>query len=155
MAMTAIRRLLAIALAGFIAACTPLIAGYSLQAYQNATTLKADVAAMADNSTGDFAAHAGDVSALTLRLNEAYEFSRGESHNALSTRQWALLIDPNGHLYGGFVVLWRREGRLSATEAGNVKTLLDRAFDQIICLEANKQSATKCPAPEALPGQSP
>jgi hypothetical protein len=142
----------AVLLACLVAACAPLIAGYSLQAYQNATTLKADVAAMADNSTDDYATHASDVSALTLRLNEAYQFAKGEPENAIAARQWQILLDPDGHLYGGFVAKWRHDGHLSQAEAGNVHALLDRAFDQIICLEANKQTATACAAPEPLPG---
>jgi hypothetical protein len=107
---------------------------------------------MATNSTDDYAAHASDVSALTLRLNEAYEFAKGEPQNAIAARQWAILLDPGGHLYGGFVAKWRHDGHLSPAEAGNIRTLLDRAFDQIICLEANKQTATACAPPEALPG---
>lgn len=150
------RRTLSIGLAAIlvclVSACAPLIAGYSLQAYQNATTLKADVAAMAANSTDDYTAHASDVSALTLRLNEAYEFARGEPENAIAARQWRILLDPDGHLYGGFVAKWRHDGHLSPAEAGNIKALLDRAFDQIVCLEANKQTATACAAPEPMPG---
>jgi len=151
------RRTLSIGVAvalGWLAACAPLIAGYSLQAYQNATTLKADVAAMVTNSTDDYSAHASDVSALTLRLNEAAEFAKGEPANAIAARQWVILLDPNGHLYGGFVAKWRHDGHLSAAEAGNVRTLIDRAFDQIVCLEANKQTATACAVPEPLPGAS-
>ena len=144
----------AVILACLAAACAPLIAGYSLQAYQNATTLKADVAAMADNSTDDYATHASNVSALTLRLNEAYQFAKGEPENGIAARQWQILLDPQGHLYGDFVARWQRVHHFSATEAGDIKARLDRAFDQIICLEANKQTATACAAPEPMPASS-
>jgi hypothetical protein len=142
-------RLLVLAGSVLLAACyTPLIADYSLQAYQNATTLKADVAAMVEQSTDAYPSHQADVSALTLKLNEAYEFARGEPANAISAAEWALLLDPKGHLYGDFVRRWKT-GAFSPQEAADMKTRLDRAFDEIICLEANKQSPTRCPAPEA------
>lgn len=134
-----------------VAGCSPLIAGYSLQAYKNDTTLKADVAAMVNQSTTPYTAHEKDIAALTLRLNEAYEFSKGEATNALSTKEWQILLDPNGALYGKFIAQWHDRGQLSTIEAQNWKALLDRAFDVMICLEANKQQATKCPAPEAMP----
>ena len=140
-----------------LASCGQLISGYSLQAYSNATTLKADVASLVDDSTGPYADHTADIKSVNLKLHEAYEFSRGEAYNALSTQQWEILIEPapQGRLYGAFLQSWMRHGKLNETEAGNWKTLLDRAFDYIICLEANKQSATACRAPEALPGQKP
>ena len=142
---------IAVALAWLLAGCAPLIAGYSLQAYQNATTLKADVAAMVANSTDDYSAHAGDVGALTLRLNEAYEFAKGEPANGIAARQWRILLDPQSHLYGDFVARWQRVHHFSPTEAGDIKVRLDRAFDQIICLEANKQTPTACAAAEPMP----
>ena len=141
-----------VAAAAVIGACAPLIAGYSLQAYQNGTTLKADVAALVEKSTDEYTNHSGEVDTMTTRVNEAYEFSKGESSNALSTAQWKLLLDPAGGLYGGFVTLWRKHGHLSQTEADDKKVQIDRAFDQIICLEANKQKPTKCAAPESLSG---
>jgi hypothetical protein len=134
-----------------LASCGNLIADYSLQAYQNDTTLKADVAALVAQSTTPYSQHTSDISALTLKLNEAYEFSRGEAYNKLSTKQWELLLNPEGDLYGKFLKKWQVKGALNTAEVANWKVLLDRAFDYMICLEANKQSATACPAPEAVP----
>jgi hypothetical protein len=133
-----------------LASCGTLIADYSLHAYQNDTTLKADVAALVAQSTTSYSQHISDISALTLRLNEAYEFSRGEAYNQLSTKQWQLLLNPDGDLYGKFLGEWQKRGSLNTVEVASWKVLLDRAFDNMICLEANKQSATACPAPEAV-----
>ena len=129
-----------------LAGCAPLIAGYSLDAYKNGTSLKADVLALVAKGGDPYSAHTSDINALTVKLNEAYEFSKGETTNALSTAQWSILINPQGHLYGGFVSLWKSEGHLSPAEVNDQTALLSRAFDQIICLEANKQQPTKCPA---------
>jgi hypothetical protein len=136
-----------------LAACGQLIAGYSLEAYKNDTTLKADVAALVAQSSSPYANHASDINALTLKLNEAYEFSKGEAYNRLSTEEWELLLkpEPDGTLYYAFLDAWQRHGTLNTEQINNWKTLLDRAFDQMICLEANKQSSTACPPPEAIP----
>jgi hypothetical protein len=133
-----------------VASCGQLIAEYSQQAYKNDTTLKADVAAVVAQSATPYGQHGSDINALTLKLNEAYEFSRGEAYNQLSTKEWELLLNPDGDLYGKFLKEWKAKGSFSTTEADNWKVLLDRAFDYMICLEANKQSATACHAPEAV-----
>ncbi len=147
---------LTVLLAGatLLAACDT-IAPYSLQAYTNDTTLKADVAALVDKSTTPYASHAAEIDALTLKLHEAYEFSKGEALNGLSNREWDTLLATDGALYGKFLKRWHDRQQLSACAAANWKVLLDRAFDTMICLEANKQSASNCPAPEALPTCTP
>ena len=134
-----------------LASCSQLISGYSLEAYKNATTLKADVAGLVSQSTDAYSNHTNDIKNLTLKLNEAYEFSKGEANNETSTAQWELLLKPDGALYYGFLSKWMEHGSLNTTQVGNWKTLLDRAFDYIICLEANKQSSSACPKPESLP----
>ncbi|MEJ0046829.1 MAG: hypothetical protein WDN04_12485 [Rhodospirillales bacterium] len=136
-----------------LAGCGQLIAGYSLEAYKNDTTLKADVAALVEQSSNSYDSRASDVNALTLKLHEAYEFSKGEASNQLSTREWELLLQPkpDGTLYYAFLDAWHRHGALDSAQMENWKTLLDRAFDYMICLEANKQSSTACPMPEAIP----
>ncbi len=132
------------------AACGPTIAGYSLEAYKNATTLKADVIALVDDSTEPYASHAADIRALTVRLNEAAEFSRGEANNQLSTTQWDILIGPDGKLYAAFLKSWQSHGQLNQIESANWKAKLETGFNEIICLEANKQSATACPPPATV-----
>ncbi len=134
-----------------VPACGDQIAPYSLEAYKNETALKADVAALVAMSASPHASHQTDIDGLTLKLNEAYEFSKGEAYNKLSTAEWEILLKPDGDLYYKFLSKWSAKGQLNACEIANWKTLLGRAFDTMICLEANKQSATACPAPEALP----
>jgi hypothetical protein len=64
--------------------------------------------------------------------------------NQLSAQQWQILRDPNGNLYGSFINLWKQAGSLGAAYRNDKKTQLGRAFDFIICLEANKKEATPC-----------
>jgi hypothetical protein len=134
--------------------CASLIADYSLDAYKNATTLKAETAALIDKAGESYSQHKVDVDALTTKINAAYEFSAGLPSNQISAQQWQILRDPNGNLYGGFVAQWRHKGSLSMAYRSDKKMQLGRAFDYIICLEANKKESTPCPvAAEATTGK--
>jgi hypothetical protein len=129
----------------FLAACSPYIADFSLEAYKNATSLKAETLALIDKSAEPYARHREAAEALTLRIDAAYEFAAGIPNNQLSAQQWAIMRDPQGDLYGGFIRDWRADGPVGATFREEKKRQIGRAFDAIICLEANKRSAARCP----------
>jgi hypothetical protein len=124
--------------------CAPLISEYSLDAYKNATTLKAEVGAMVDKSGDAYASREDEVEALTTKIDAAYEFAAGLPDNALSTGQWQRMRDPEGGLYGGFVRLWREKTKTSPFYRKEKKKQLGAAFDYIICLEVNKRRARAC-----------
>jgi hypothetical protein len=132
-----------------LGACASLIADYSLDAYKNATSLKAETAALIDKSAEQFTAHKADVDALTTKINAAYEFSAGLPSNQISAQQWEILRNPNGNLYGGFINRWKQSGSLSTSYRTEKKMQLGRAFDYIICLEANKKESTPCPVADS------
>jgi hypothetical protein len=138
----------AVLLIALLAGCAPLIADYSLEAYKSATTLKAETAALIDKSEEAYAAHKTDVDILTTKINAAYEFSAGIPANEISARQWDVLR--GDALYGGFVKLWAAQGTTGAAYRAEKKRQLSEAYNQIICLEVNKQSATSCGALAAM-----
>jgi hypothetical protein len=129
--------------------CTSLAPGYSLESYKNATSLKAEVQSVAAESSDDFSAHAADVKALNIKMQAALEYASGLPNNVIVTQEWRIMMAPTGHLYGGFVSRWQAAGHLSATEAADERDLLGRAFDQIICAEADKQASATCSAASA------
>ncbi len=133
-------------LALMIAACTPLIAGYSLEAYRNATSLKAETLAVIGQADQPFAAHAQEVRTLRIKLAGAREFAAGMPRNQLSARQWEVMTNPGGALAGGMLARWEREGRLTPAVVREQSAIIARAFDDIICLEANKGEDTDCGA---------
>jgi len=136
----------ALCLVLLLGGCAPLISEYSLDAYKNATSLKAETLALIDKSGEKYTAHKSEVDALSTKIDAAYEFSAGIPNNQISAVQWNLLRNPNGNLYGGFVRLWAKQGTVSAAyRTGKAKEISD-AFNQIICLEANKKETTSCSA---------
>jgi hypothetical protein len=127
-----------------IAACAPLIAPYSLEAYKNATSLKAETLGLIAESGDPFSNHQADVKALKIKLASAQEFAAGMPKNKLSAAQWAIMNDPDGGLAGEYWSLWERQGTIGAAAMAAQIRQIGAAFDEIICLEANKEKNTAC-----------
>ncbi len=125
-------------------ACTPLIGPYSLTAYQYATSLKVETLALMDKAQEPYASHRQDVEALFVELQKAHEYAKGIPNNDLTARQWAILINKDGDLIGRFFTRWQERGALSDVFITEFKGPVADAFDEIICLEANKKEASRC-----------
>jgi len=143
-----IRHVLAAWLFVLLSACAIPMAEYNLDAYKNATTTKAQTEALIAKSGERYSQHVTDVDAVTLAINSAYEFAAGLPANHLSAEQWNILRDPDGGLYGDFVATWKRQGTTSPAYRREKARQLNHAFDEIICLEANKKSEKSCLAAE-------
>jgi hypothetical protein len=77
-------------------------------------------------------------------IDKAYEFVRGIPSNSISARQWEILKDPQGDLLGKFFLRWRQRGILNDVYIEEFRVLIADAFDEIICLEANKKKSSSC-----------
>jgi hypothetical protein len=126
--------------------CAPLIGPYSPTAYQNATSLKVETLALMDKATQPYAGHEKEVESLNVEIDKAYEFVKGISSNSISAKQWLILKKPDGDLLGKFFLRWKERGVLSQAVIDEYKGVVSDAYDEIICLEANKKEATKCSA---------
>ncbi|MDA8242141.1 MAG: hypothetical protein M0Z67_17455 [Nitrospiraceae bacterium] len=127
-----------------LAACAPLIGPYSPSAYKNATGLKAETLALMDKATTPYPDNEGKVEVLMVEIDKAYEYVHGIPSNNLSARQWAILKKSDGDLLGRFFARWRSEGTLKPVYINEFKEIISDAFDEIICLEANKKAANQC-----------
>ena len=121
-----------------------MIGSYSPTAYENATSLKAETLALMDKADEPFANHRAEVEQHQVKLQSAYEFVRGVPSNSISAMQWEILIKEDGDLFGKFVRRWEERSTLNAILIEEFKKLVADAFDEIICLEANKQTASEC-----------
>lgn len=127
-----------------LTSCAPLIGPYSPTAYKNATTLKAQTLALMDKATEPYQKYEEKVESLTIEINEAYEYVHGIPSDSLSARQWEILKNPDGDLLGKFLSRWKSKDTLSRVYIDQFKGIIADAFDEIICLEANKKSAKLC-----------
>jgi hypothetical protein len=145
--LVAAARLLVFAMAlAFVAACDPLIGPYSVEAYSNATSLKARSLALVTKAGNDYALLRAEAEQLMVDVDAAYEFAAGNPRNQVSAAQWQILRDPDGALLGGFVQRWQAQGTINAFVREENGKQISAAFDQIICLEVNKNDRTACRA---------
>ncbi len=126
------------ALAVVAGACRPAISPYSHTAFVQATSLKARSLRFMDRATAPVSESSRDLETLRGDLDAALEYARARPRNAYSTAQWERLLDPDGHLLGGFLARWEREGPLSPTFIVEAKRLVADAFDTISGLESGK-----------------
>jgi hypothetical protein len=138
-------------LIGLASACTPLIGPYSPVAYQNATSLKAETLALMDKATEPYDTHKAEVDKLFVEAEKAHEFVKGIPSNSISARQWEILIKRDGDLMGKFFARWGERKTLNAEFIREFKAIVSDAYDEIICLEANKKAAAQCSAKGARP----
>jgi hypothetical protein len=124
--------------------CAPVAPPPDAAAQVNAANLKAQTLSLLDVAGDPYANHAAEVAALTARIDAAASAAAAQPLNTFSARQWSVLRDPSRALYGGTVALWRSQGTLSPTFRDQKKIQIGRAFDYILCLEANKGQAASC-----------
>lgn len=117
--------------------CTS-ISVFSPEAYKQAIDLKVESVNLMSNATMPYAEFVEDVAYFETKLTKAYEFSKGRPDNEISTRQWEILINPDGNLLGGFLKRWEEEETLSQMFVTEMQMLVSDAFDTIIGLESGK-----------------
>lgn len=116
--------------------CSSLIAEYDQVAYQQATSLKVDSLAVMDKAVEQYTEHENAINELNIKVEKAYEYAKGRPKNEIITKQWHILKDPDRHLLGGFIKLWKEKGQLSALLVSEAKGNVSLAYDQIIGLES-------------------
>jgi hypothetical protein len=122
----------------FITMSCTSISVYSPEAYKQAVELKVESVNMMSFATMPYSDFQDDIDLLKTELNKAYEYSKGRPQNEISTRQWEILINPEGNLLGGFLNRWEDEGTLSEMFVTEMQILVSDAFDTIIGLESGK-----------------
>jgi hypothetical protein len=123
---------------GFVISSCSSISVFSPEAYKQAVDLKVESINLMSFATMPYTDFEDDIDFLDTELSKAYEFSKGRPDNEISTKQWEILINPDGNLLGGFLKRWKEEGTLSQMFVTEMQTLVSDAFDTIIGLESGK-----------------
>ncbi|MBC7358832.1 MAG: hypothetical protein H5U10_09885 [Desulfacinum sp.] len=132
------RRLLILLLPLFLGACASAIAPYDHYAYVQATSLKVEALELLDLATEHYGDHLARIDQFRSRMKKAYEYVRSLPRNELTTRQYEILMDPEGHSIFGALRRWEQAGRLSPVFVRELRQEIARHFDQVIALEAAK-----------------
>lgn len=118
------------------------ISSFDHQAYVYTTSVKVDALNVMDLATSDYEAHSKEVKDLQTQLQKIYEYEKNRPKNEITLKQWDILLNPDGHLLGGYLKRWKTEKTLSKTFVMEAKKLVDKAFDQIAGLESKKIKAS-------------
>jgi hypothetical protein len=116
----------------------PTIASYDQYAYTQTTSLKVDALNLMDSAVYDYQSEVKNVATVKLNIQKLYEYDKNRGKNGITVKQWQILMDTNGHLFGGFLIRWRNSGKLKKPFIDNVKALVDSSFSQIAKLESRK-----------------
>ena len=119
------------------AACAT-ISSFDQYAYTRTTSLKVDALNTLSLATGEYATNEKAVQELQTNLQKAYEYEKNRPKNEITLNMWDLLLNPEGHLLGGFIKRWQNEKKLNAVFIQEEKKLIGEAFDQIAGLESHK-----------------
>jgi hypothetical protein len=121
----------------FLFSCAS-IAPYSTTAYRQAVELKVDALELMSHATSQYVISIPKIYEVTRRVEIAHEFAKGRRKNEISTKQWAIMRDPDRHLLGGFLKRWEEKKVLSRVFVLESMRVVSDAFDTIIGLESRK-----------------
>ncbi len=125
-------------LAALVMAGCATISVFDQHAYQQTTSLKVEAVHLMGKAVESYDAHRGDVETFQLSLQKLYEYEKNRPKNEITVEMWDKLMNPDGHLLGGFMKRWESEGRLNKVFVGEAQLLVSKAFDQIAGLESKK-----------------
>jgi len=133
-----VRKLVLLLLVFSFAGCGSIISTFDQYAYVQTTSLKVDALNLMGQATDSFTLHAKDLAEVKLNLQKVYEYERNRPKNEITIQQWNILLNPEGHLLGGFLKRWEDKSVLGATFVDEEKKIISEAFDQIAGLESGK-----------------
>ncbi|ADQ79028.1 conserved hypothetical protein, secreted [Paludibacter propionicigenes WB4] len=120
-----------------LAACAT-ISSFDQYAYVQTTSLKVDALNTMQLATTDYTANEKTVQELQTKLQKAYEYEKNRPKNEITLKLWTILLNPEGHLLGGFIHRWEKDKKLNAIFIQEEKKIVGDAFDQIAGLESQK-----------------
>lgn len=118
------------------------ISRFDQYSYAQTTSIKVDALELMDLAVNDYSSYEANDRDFQTKLKKIYEYEKNKPKNDITIKLWNKLIDPNGHLLGGFLNRWKTEKKLNETFVTEEKKLVDQAFDQITGLESNKIKAS-------------
>jgi hypothetical protein len=125
-------------LAVFLSASCSTISKFDQYAYTQATSIKVDALGLMDSATNDYQQYKGSVAGMLNSIDKIYEYEKNRPKNAISEKMWSMMRDSTGHLYGGFIRRWQKEGKLDQAFIQESKKIISKSFDQISQLESGK-----------------
>lgn len=114
------------------------ISQFDQYSYAQVTSIKIDALNIMDSATNDFQLHKAEVIKVKTAIDKMYEYEKHRPKNTFTEKMWNEVKDSSGHLFGGYINRWQKEGKLNKIFIQEAKTLVGLSFDQIAQLESKK-----------------
>lgn len=114
------------------------ISSFDQYAYVQTTSIKVDALNLMDSAINDYTLHVQSVASVQTNLQKLYEYEKNRPKNELTVKQLDILMDTTGNLFGGFIIRWKKEKKLSQAFIKEGKKQVGAAFDQVALLESKK-----------------
>jgi len=114
------------------------ISKFDQYAYTQATSIKVDALNLMSLATDDYNLHTEEVKKVQTQIEKIYEYEKNRPKNSVTTKMWEKILDSSGHLYGGFIQYWKKNGKLKPANIEKEKEMISNSFDQIAQLESKK-----------------
>lgn len=114
------------------------ISQFDQYSYAQATSIKIDALNIMDSAINDYQLHKPEVIRVKTSIDKIYEYEKHRPKNTFTDKMWGEVKDSSGHLFGGFIARWQREGKLNKIFIQEAKTLVSDSFDEIAQLESKK-----------------
>jgi hypothetical protein len=119
------------------------ISKFDQYAYTQSTSLKVDAINVMGLATDSFSLHQTDVAGVQTAISKMLEYERNRPKNVINEKMWTLIQDSTGHLFGGFIARWQKNGKLDTVFVKESQQLIGSTFDQISQLESGKIKPTQ------------
>jgi hypothetical protein len=122
----------------FLCGCTAKAPFFSIQAYDQAVSLKVESLALLDLATNPYSENIEKINDLLLKTRKAYEYAKGRPNNEISVKMWDIILDTNGGSLYSVLSLWKEKRQLGETFITQKKEQIANHFDKIISFESDK-----------------
>jgi len=118
-------------------------ANFDQYAYAQTTAVKVEALDLMSNATQDDSLFTAQIKDIDIKLQKIFEYEKNRPKNDITVKMWKLLLDPNHHLYGGFIKRWQTDSKLSPTFVEEAKKQIASGFDKVAELESKKIPRTE------------
>lgn len=107
-------------------------------AYTQITSVESDALSLMDKATEDYSTHKKEIDDVSNKIQKAYLYDKNRPKNKKTEEMWNLIIDPDGHLYGGFLARWKADAKLTTAFISEAKKKMQANFARLEQLENKK-----------------
>ena len=120
-----------------LSACATM-SHFDRQSYVETISIKVESLALIEKAHLPYEQFRDESEAILMDMAKIYEYEKHRRGNSETIQMWEIMLDPNQHLFAGFLNKWEGEDKLSPDFIREAAAIIESGFDLIIDLENNK-----------------